>query len=153
MKKYAWSELNSLQIGKYAEYFVKMEFTQYGFDVYSSEVDDRGIDFVVRKERTNSMTNYYDVQVKSVRENGYVFFPKDKFNLRGNLLAAVVIFPEGEMPQVHLIPSLAWKTIDALLVSHDYEGKKSDPEWGLNISKKNMPLLERFTFQETVKHL
>src|SRR3990170_2253645 len=53
MKKHAWSELNSLQIGKYAEYFVKMEFTQYGFDVYSSEVDDRGIDFVVRKEQPN----------------------------------------------------------------------------------------------------
>lgn len=153
MKEYSWSELNSRQIGKYAEYFVKMEFTQHGFDVYSSEVDDRGIDFVVRKERMNNMTNYYDVQVKSVRENGYVFFPKDKFNLRGNLLAAVVIFPEGEMPLIYLIPSLVWKTTDALLVSHDYEGKKSDPEWGLNISDKNMPLLERFTFHETVENL
>jgi len=153
MEKYAWSKLNSLQIGRYAEYFVKMEFTQHGFDVYSSEVDDRGIDFVVRKERMNDMTNYYDVQVKSVRENGYVFFPKDKFNLRENLLAAVVVFSEGKMPQIYLIPSLAWKIPDALLVSHDYEGKKSDPEWGLNISNKNMPLLERFIFHATVKNL
>jgi hypothetical protein len=153
MKKYAWDELNSLQIGKYAEYFVKMEFTQYGFDVYCSEVDDRGIDFVVRRERKNDMTKYYDVQVKSVRENGYVFFPKDKFKLRENLLATVVVFPKGEMPQIYLIPSLAWKTTDALLVSHDYKGKKSEPEWGLNISRKNMPLLERFAFQEKVKNL
>jgi hypothetical protein len=153
MKKYSWSELNRLQVGKYAEYFVKMEFTQHGFDVYSSEVDDRGIDFVVRKERKNDMTNYYDVQVKSVRESGYVFFPKDKFNLRGNLLAAVVIFPDGEMPQLYLIPSLAWKTTDALLISHDYEGKKSKPEWGLNISKKNIPLLERFAFHEALQRL
>jgi hypothetical protein len=53
----------------------------------------------------------------------------------------------------YLVELLAWKTTDALLVSHDYEGKKSDPEWGLNISNKNMPLLERFTFHETVKNL
>ena len=45
------------------------------------------------------MTNYYDVQVKSVRESGYIFFPKDKFNLRKNLLAAIVIFNEGFEPQ------------------------------------------------------
>ncbi len=153
MKKYSWGELNHLQVGKYAEYFVKMEFTQHGFDVYSSEVDDRGIDFVVRKERPNKMSDYYDIQVKSVRETGYVFFPKEKFNLRDNLLAAAVIFPESEAPQLYLIPSMAWKRPDALLVDHEYVGKKSDPEWGLNISKKNMPLLERFAFHETVKKL
>jgi hypothetical protein len=76
MERFAWSKLNGLQIGKYAEYYVKMEFTQHGFDVYSSEVDDRGIDFVVRKERRRNLANYYDVQVKSLREGGYVFSPK-----------------------------------------------------------------------------
>jgi hypothetical protein len=43
MQKYDWTRLNHLQVGKYAEYFVKMEFTLYGFDVYSREVDDRGV--------------------------------------------------------------------------------------------------------------
>jgi hypothetical protein len=57
------------------------------------------------------------------------------------------------MPMIYLISSLAWKKTDALLVSHDYWEKKSDPEWGLNISKKNMPLLERFFFHETIKNL
>jgi hypothetical protein len=41
-----------------------MDFTLYGFEVYSSEVDDRGIDFVVR----SASGRYYDVQVKSVRD-------------------------------------------------------------------------------------
>jgi len=153
MKKCAWSELNGLQIGKYAEYFVKMEFTQYGFDVYSSEVDDRGIDFVVRKEQPNNMANYFDVQVKSVRESGYIFFPKDKFNLRKNLIAAIVVFPEGEAPKLYLIPSLAWQKPNALLVGHDYIGKKSDPEWGVNISKKNLPLLDNFAFPNIMEKL
>jgi len=35
-------------VGRYAEYYVKMEFTLHGFDVYSAaEVDDKGIDFVI----------------------------------------------------------------------------------------------------------
>lgn len=38
-----WSELSSLQLGKYAEYLAKMEFMKHGFDVYSSEVDDKEI--------------------------------------------------------------------------------------------------------------
>ncbi len=41
---YDWGKLNHLQLGRYAEYFVKMEFTRHGFDVYSAEVDDKGID-------------------------------------------------------------------------------------------------------------
>lgn len=149
MKKYEWSRLNNLQLGKYAEYFVKMEFTQYGFDVYSSEVDDRGIDFVVRKEPSA----YYDVQVKSVRGLNYIFFRKKIFIPRGNLLAAIVLFFEGEPPQLYLIPSEAWQNPDALLRSHDYVGKKSEPEWGLNLSRKNLPLLSRFSFNNMVEKL
>jgi len=126
-----------------------MEFTQYGFDVYSSEVDDRGIDFVVRKEPSA----YYDVQVKSVRGLNYIFFPKKNFALRKNLFAAIVIFFEGKPPQLYLIPSEAWQHQDALLVSRDYIGKKSEPEWGLNLSQKNLPLLSQFAFHDIVEKL
>lgn len=149
MKKYEWSRLNKLQIGKYAEYFVKMEFTQHGFDVYSAEVDDRGIDFVVRKEPST----YYDIQVKSVRESGYVFFPKHNFILRKNLFAAIVIFVDSQPPRIYLIPSEAWRKPDDLLRDHEYVGKKSKPEWGLNISKKNMSLLSKFSFEDILKTL
>jgi hypothetical protein len=80
MDRYNWGCLNNLQLGKYAEYFVKMEFTLFGFEVYASEVDDRGIDFVVRKDEEI----YYDIQVKSVRGLNYIFFPKDKFSPRSH---------------------------------------------------------------------
>lgn len=110
-----------MQIGKYAEYFVKMEFTQHGFDVYSSEVDDRGIDFVVRKEPAS----YYDVQTKSVRESGYAFFPKHNFILRSNLFAAIVVFVEFQPPQIYLVPSLAWKKPGALLRDREYIGTRA----------------------------
>jgi hypothetical protein len=35
--RYDWARLNPLQVGRYAEYFTKMEFTLYGFEVYTSE--------------------------------------------------------------------------------------------------------------------
>jgi hypothetical protein len=63
MNKYDSTRLNHMQLSRYAEYFVKMEFILYGFDVYTSEVDDRGIDFVLRK----GDTRYFDMQVKSIR--------------------------------------------------------------------------------------
>ncbi len=48
---YTWKHLNHLQLGKYGEYFVKMELIRNCFDVYSSEVDDRGIDFIIQIDK------------------------------------------------------------------------------------------------------
>ncbi|MBP7090693.1 MAG: hypothetical protein KBA98_07630 [Syntrophorhabdaceae bacterium] len=149
MDIYNWNRLNNLQLGKYAEYFVKMEFTLFGFEVYTSEVDDRGIDFVVRKDEKT----YYDIQVKSIRGLNYIFFPKDKFSPRSNLLAAIVLFFEDKPPQLYLIPSKAWLKPNALLISHNYENKKSKPEWGLNLSQKNLPLLSSFVFDDMVQKI
>jgi len=148
-EKYDWGRLNHLQVGRYAEYFVKMEFTLYGFEVYTSEVDDRGIDFVVRSKSAR----FYEIQAKSIRGLNYVFFPKDKFQLRDSLLAALVIFMPREAPQLFLIPSLSWKDTDSLLVDRPYVGLKSKPEWGLNLSVRNLQYLEPFHFQKIVRTL
>ena len=43
-----WSGLNHMQLGQFGEYYAKMEFASYGFDVYTSEVDDHGVDFIAR---------------------------------------------------------------------------------------------------------
>ena len=144
-----WSRLSTLQLGRYAEYFVKMEFTLHGFDVYSAEVDDKGIDFVIRKHKTQ----YYDVQVKSSRGPSYIFFPKEKFALSRNLLAAIVLFTDDVPPALYLVPSTVWLEPNALFVSRDYVGKKSKPEWGLNLSKRNLALLAPYAFEDVVKTL
>lgn len=149
MQEYRWSSLTKLQIGRYAEYFVKMAFTLHSFDVYSAEVDDKGIDFVVRK----SAERYYDVQVKSARGLAYIFFPKDKFVPRENLLAIIVRFEDGNEPALYLIPSTVWRRPNALFVSRDYESKNSKPEWGLNLSKRHFNLLQEYTFGNMVKNL
>lgn len=142
------NEIN-IRVGAFSEYFVKMEMTMYGFQVYSSEVDDRGIDFVVRYENGP----YISIQVKSIREKGYVFMQKSKFNLSSDLYMALAILHEGIEPKLFLIPSKAWENRNALLVDRDYEGKKSKPEYGLNLSIKNMGLLEEYSFTKIVEDL
>lgn len=149
MTRYDWSQISPLHLGQYAEYFVKMELTLYGLDIYTSEVDDRGIDFIARTE----FSRYYDFQVKSIRASNYIFFQKEKFKLRDNLIAAIVIFNEKKIPDLYLIPAIFWKTPNELLVSRDYEGKRSKPEWGINISKKNMLLLESFRIEKIITML
>jgi hypothetical protein len=126
-----------------------MEFTLFGFDVYTVEVDNRGIDFVIRKDEDR----YYDVQVKSVRGFNYIFLPKSTFPCRENMLAAIAVFLTGALPELYLIPATTWRETNSLFVSRDYEGLKSKPEWGLNLSMKNKPLLVPFEFEKQVTNL
>lgn len=149
MQRYIWSRLNNLQVGKYTEYFVKMELTMCGFEVYTTEVDDRGIDFVARRDGVP----FIEVQVKSLRDSGYVFMQKTKFELRDNLYLAFGRLIEGKPPELYLIPSRVWDNPTGVLVSRDYEGLKSSPEWGLNVSRKNVPALEPYRFETTIAKL
>jgi hypothetical protein len=132
--RYTWSRLNHLQVGRFAEYFVKMEFALYGFQVYTAEVDDRGIDFIVR----HGSGGFFEIQVKSIRGLNYEFMQKDKFPLRSDRIAAIVVLIEDQRPDLYLVPATAWESPNALLVSRDYPGKQSKPEWGLNLSAKNL---------------
>ena len=143
LHNHRWSYLNHLQIGRFGEYLVKMELTRYGLDLYSSEVDNREIGFIVRL----SESKYLDIQVKTVRILNYIFFRKRVFHPRENLYAAIVILQENQPPDLFLIPSIAWMKPDSLLVSRDYEEAESDPEWGINLSEKNLELLDRFQFR------
>lgn len=147
---YTWSKLSHLQIGRYAEYLVKMELVRTGADVFSAEVDDKGIDFVVRREvEGEPELTYFDVQVKSIRGRGYVFMKKDRFKCRANTWLALVVFPDREPARLFLIPSTAWPD-GPLLVGRDYPGLQSAPEWGVSVSNKSWPLLEKFEFRRQV---
>jgi hypothetical protein len=152
MSKYQWAELNTQQLGAYAEYFVKMEFTIRGFQVFSPEVDDRGIDFITRFNKDS----WFEIQVKSIRDStNYIFLRKDKFELSSNLYAAITILTEDRFPDLFLIPSLAWKLPNELFVERNYEGEGqvSRPEWGMNVSKKNRPLLDAYRFEKAIQSL
>ncbi len=147
---FAWSSLSHLQLGRYAEYFVKLELTLYGFQVFTSEVDDRGIDFVARSEDGT----FYEVQVKSLRKSGYVFLRKEHCVPAPHRLLAFVLFRDNEEPRAYLIPTTVWLTPSGPFVSRDYgEGKKSAPEWGLTVSDKRLSELDAYRFGVTAAAL
>jgi hypothetical protein len=135
-----WSKLTHLQLGKYGEYYAKMEFAKAGFDIYSAEVDDKGIDFVVRNERGK----YFEIQVKSIRKKSAVFMRKKVFQPRTNMYLALLIFEEA-LPSFALIPSIDWENTNrpVFLVDRNYDGKKSAPEFGINISVPSLIEIER----------
>jgi hypothetical protein len=76
-----------------------MSLVRAGFDVFSAQVDDKGIEFVLRVD--GDVPPYYDIQIKTVRSrNTFVFMRKDKSRLIPNLLLALVILEAGSEPDV-----------------------------------------------------
>lgn len=62
-----------------------------------------------------------------------------------SLYLILIILKVGEHPDMYMIPASAWKTREnKLLVYHAYEGKKSAPEYGVNLSARNQPELEQY---------
>ena len=141
MPNMKWSELSSQQLGRYAEYYAMMEFASYGYEIYSSEVDDHGVDFVAKIDGT-----FYEVQVKSMFKTTYTFNLKSKMsNTDKTRLVCLLRFVDGVLPEVYVIPAVAWQRPNAVLVDRNYEGStKSKPEWGIQYSQKNKYLLEPY---------
>ncbi len=150
MRRYSWSRLTHLQLGRFGEYFVKMEFALYGFEIYTGEVDDRGIDFVAR----HGGGPFFEIQVKSVLKTNYVCMLKDAFPLRAERLLALVLLVEDLPPDLYLIPATAWQKPDnRLLVGREYKDRKSRPEFGVQLSQRSRPLLRQYAFADAVQTL
>ena len=143
-----WKKLNKLQLGRYAEYYAKMEFASYGLDVYTSEVDDHGIDFIVKDKKNR----FNEVQVKALRDKGYTFMKQIHFDLENdNLYLILLIFEDNDLPSTYLVPTTAWKNSNSVFVVRNYgEEFKSVPEYGVNVSNKNRHLLEEYKFEVMV---
>lgn len=143
-----WSNLTPLQLGRYAEYYAKMEFASYGYEVFTSEVDDKGVDFICRKNDGP----FCEIQVKAVRKYNPTFMLKDHMDVKSkDRFICLLRFEDGSLPEVYLIPANAWDTPTALLKGYDYVDKKSKPDWSINLSKKNMPLLQEHEFSRTLE--
>jgi hypothetical protein len=142
-----WNHLSHLQIGRYAEYYVKMEAVRLGHDVYSAEVCDKGIDFVLRR---GDGSGFLEVQVKAMRwpQTQYVFIAKSILpEPRSTYLLCLVLFEEGKPPDLYAIPSTVWNQPNSVFVSRDYEGWPSKPEWGVQLSAKARNELEQYRFK------
>lgn len=156
---FTYDHLNHFQVGKIGEYWAKIWMTLAGFDIYTTDVDDKGIEFIIRIDNDK----HIDVQVKTIREkSGYVFVTKETWRneLRDNLYLTLILLNNNEIPSVYFIPSTVWRTPTALFTDKNYDkvGQKSKPEWGINVSKKNMDELSKYEIsryldkQQSFKH-
>ena len=63
-----------------------------------------------------------------------------------------MIYRKELKPSMYLIPSNIWNKPNNLFVSRDYKGKKSVPEFGINLSEMNLPKLDEFIFEKTIEN-
>lgn len=141
MDRNNWDLLNRIQKGTFGEYFAKMEFTMFGAEVYTSEVDDRGIDFVARFPNSG----FYEVQVKTMSDFNLQFVNEHKFKVSSNFLVALVRLVNAEEPTIHIFRGTDWDTDDGLLKYNSYEGKKSVPAYEIHVAKKRLPVLDSYS--------
>lgn len=128
------TKLNNLQIGRYGEYFAKMEFTAYGFEVYSSEVDDHGVDFIAK----NQKGDYLEIQVKAICKTNYMFIKKDKIVLDDRHIVALLRLEDNEEPEMYVFPASVWKKPNRVIKDRSYG------EWGFNYSKASRNIIEKY---------
>ncbi|MHB1293209.1 MAG: hypothetical protein ACYCY5_13635 [Sulfuricella sp.] len=138
--RYEWSKLNRLQKGSFGEYFAKMEFSMYGFLVFSAEVDDRGIDFVAR----NDSGKHFDVQVKTITGRNYTYISESKFF--DSLKVCLVVLEEHCKPEIYLFEDSDWKSDKTGLLSYKKFPSAKEPEYGINISKERQQILRQYEF-------
>lgn len=134
-----FASLGRQQVGRIAEYLARIAFTQRGYTVFTPDVDDSGVDLLIYR----ADVGYTRIQVKSLRRNGYVFMRKRYFQPATDLALCLILFSTGE-PEILLIPSLRWERPCPVFVARDYEGLKSEPEFGVNVSAKAMPELREY---------
>lgn len=143
------SDLTPQKLGAFCEYYAKMTLASYGMDIYTSEVDDHGLDFVVENKK-----GFLKFQVKAIRTaaSRYVYMREENFDIEDeNLFLFLILLADGQHPATYIIPAVAWRRQSRLLVYHDYKGKKSKPEYGVNVSDRNRAELEKYKLETMLK--
>lgn len=148
-----WSrkELTKQRLGSFGEYYAKMVLASYGMSIYTSEVDDHGVDFVAETKR-----GFIKFQVKTVRhDTNYVYMLEEHFDVEDDTLFLFLsILTDGELPVSYIVPATVWKDdVTGMFVHRTYEGKKSKPEYGMNLSAKNIPFIENYKLEKMIDRI
>ncbi|SRR6266480_4509023 len=145
--RYEWAHLNKLQKGSYGVHFAKMEFAMRGFLVFTSDVDDRGIDFVVR----NDNGKHFDIQVKAITDKNYTYIKQSKF--APSLWVTLIVLKARLEPRLYLLNRPDWDVNKTgLLKLNKYPGAK-EAEYGIFLADKRQEELEGFAFHKRIEAL
>jgi hypothetical protein len=136
-----WSRLTRTEVSRFGHAIIAVALEREGFAV--SEPDDRGITDLIATRAGQRL----EVTVRTLRSLTYTYVEKHRFDLRADRCVALVLLLAQREPLAFLIPAQAWRSPDAVLVSRDYEHAASRPEWGINVSRRNLALLERYALR------
>jgi hypothetical protein len=87
-----------------------------------------------------------EVFVSRQRVGGYAFWTKRRLQPAPNRYAALVLLSDAPEPDLYLVPSTDWLHAEAPLTDRDYEGRKSEPEYGIDISAAAVSQLARYAW-------
>lgn len=143
-----YSHLNTVQLGSFGEAYSKMAFTLEGFEVYDSEYDDRGIDFVVR----NANGVFFEVQVKTTGANANPFIIESKFSPADTFLFCAVRVVNDSLPKLYLARGSDWQLSKACL-HHNPAGGDAGAYFEMRFAKKYESDLVELEFDRYVRML
>lgn len=128
--------LTNIELNKKAKEIVKEKFKEYG-----AKIIEKDRIFSIKTKEGKGIK----VLVKSIRRpTEYVLILKKHMDARqDNFYIALVIFTGDNIPELFLIPAIAFLEPNDLLRDRP---KYKEPEFGMNVSNKNMPLLNIYKF-------
>lgn len=139
--------MNRVELHRRAVKLLRSEFVRHGFEVDTTKPETASQTFVVHNLAK------YRVKVKSSRDFNYNYILKAHMNPHKSLIIGFVHFVTGECPHLYLIRSTEWLAPGNLLKSRNYRGLASHPEYGLQLSRKNIGLLQQYSFNRIVSTL
>jgi hypothetical protein len=138
-----WSNLNHIELNRYGKELITNKLIQLGMSIRELNKDliAHGPNGVEKR-----------IQVKCIRSSTkYVLLPKSRFDANDEeLILLLIIFHETKQPDYYLIPSIAFKEPNDLFKDRDHY---EVPEYGMNVSAKNLDLLNNYKLDNNVDEL
>lgn len=138
-----WERLSATELNEHSRALFSNELTRRGLRVYAGskgplEVHDTG-------------RRRWELAVRSSRNNSYSYVGKRSFPMADQRLVGLAQYQPGTDPWLLVIPlrlwDAPWGQLGDVLKQRDYEGKASEPEWGIDSRRQ---LLSLFRLEEVV---
>ena len=131
---------------KQVEQFVKQELMKAGLEVFASESENRGVDFIVK----TLSGKYHELFLQPIDLDftKSVKIPKgDLGKLKDNLWIALVFVMKGMEPILHLIPSKALENPDNyIFFDHEQDERFSHlSNWEIKVFQKSIGELSKYS--------
>jgi hypothetical protein len=138
-----WRQLRGVALIAYGKDYVTERLEGLGCTVTraSNPVDGR---LSVRTAGGRAL----EVFVSTQRVGGYAFWTKRRLQPSGDRFAVLVVLAEASEPDVFLVPSTDWVAAAPPLTDRDYVGRKSEPEYGIELAPAALPLLQRYAWTD-----